>query len=317
MNISKLFMACESLTIVIPVFNRRELIGGTLDSLMRSEVLPAEVIVVDNGSSDGTYEWCVEYAEGHAGVRVLKEMTRGAAAARNRGLSECSTEWVYFFDSDDEFDGRFVGNFESLEMAGKDIVVFTTNMEVNGKRYVRATKHVTAPSVQILNSMLNTVSVAFRTDFIRSIGGWDNRCDIWDDWELGVRALLHRPKILWNTDTPFHCIHVHGDSITGSSFCLRYERIINVMGIVADFPDVPMDAMYLRSRIHIGKMRQEGRAKLCTKDECDLAVGAMREFVRKRFAPSWWMRLVGGALEWYSAVGGRSAWRMAVFVCPR
>ena len=90
------------ITIVIPVYNRKALLKHTLDSIMRSPCAGAPVIVVDNGSTDGTDKFLEAYCESHPTVTAASEPVRSAATARNRGLSLVRTTWVYFFDSDDE-----------------------------------------------------------------------------------------------------------------------------------------------------------------------------------------------------------------------
>ena len=91
------------ITIVIPVYNRRGLIKRTLESIRRSPVSGVPVIVVDNGSTDGTLELLNEYSAAYPSITIAQEPVRSAAAARNKGLSLVKTTWVYFFDSDDEF----------------------------------------------------------------------------------------------------------------------------------------------------------------------------------------------------------------------
>lgn len=88
-----------TITIIIAVHNRAHLIGQTLDSLLSQSLLPDEIIVVDDGSTDATSG----VVEGYGNpVRLIRQLeNRGPAAARNAGLAHATGSHVMFFDSDD------------------------------------------------------------------------------------------------------------------------------------------------------------------------------------------------------------------------
>jgi GT2 family glycosyltransferase len=104
-----------SISVIIPAYNRVSLIGETLQSLLNQTVQAKEIIVVDDGSTDGTAE-AVErefsvFSEQFSGnsksniqnptFKVLRQANAGPAAARNRGLAEATGDFIHFFDSDD------------------------------------------------------------------------------------------------------------------------------------------------------------------------------------------------------------------------
>lgn len=86
-------------SVVIPLYNKVGQIGMTLASVMAQTRPPREVIVVDNGSTDGSVE-AVE-ALAHPLVRLLREEQRGPGPARNRGIAEARSAWIAFLDADD------------------------------------------------------------------------------------------------------------------------------------------------------------------------------------------------------------------------
>jgi len=86
---------------VIPAFNRRIHIARAIDSVMRQTVPVDEILVIDDGSTDGTAE-AVESRYGDT-VRVVRQPNGGAARARRRGIEEARGEWIAFLDSDDEW----------------------------------------------------------------------------------------------------------------------------------------------------------------------------------------------------------------------
>jgi N-acetylglucosaminyl-diphospho-decaprenol L-rhamnosyltransferase len=91
-------------SVVIPVFNGRELLETLLDSIARQTVSPTEILVVDNGSSDGAPE-CAR----RAGARVIvMGHNAGFAAAVNRGIREAKSEAIAVINSDVELDRRWL-----------------------------------------------------------------------------------------------------------------------------------------------------------------------------------------------------------------
>jgi glycosyltransferase involved in cell wall biosynthesis len=86
---------------IIPTFNRRPYIRRAIDSVLAQTVPVDEVIVVDDGSTDGTAE-LVEACYG-ASVRVVRQANAGVSGARRRGIQEARGEWIAFLDSDDEW----------------------------------------------------------------------------------------------------------------------------------------------------------------------------------------------------------------------
>lgn len=85
---------------VIPVYNGRRFIGQALQSVMDQSYRPCEIIVVDDGSTDGTATEIEAFAAGFA-VRYYRQERQGAGAARNLGASLARGEWIAFLDADD------------------------------------------------------------------------------------------------------------------------------------------------------------------------------------------------------------------------
>ncbi len=90
----------STVSVVVPTFNRRELVASALASV-RAQTRPAdEVLLVDDGSTDGT---AAMVEERFPEVRLLRQENAGVSAARNRGVRAAKGRWVAFLDSDDEW----------------------------------------------------------------------------------------------------------------------------------------------------------------------------------------------------------------------
>lgn len=85
-------------SVVIPTYNRRRMLSEAIDSVMRQTHPAIEIIVVDDGSSDGTADML---ARDYPQVRAIFQTNQGPAAARNRGIEASQGELIAFLDSDD------------------------------------------------------------------------------------------------------------------------------------------------------------------------------------------------------------------------
>src|SRR5882762_10102502 len=87
-------------SVVIPAFNRRDLLEETLRSVRRQSFTDFETIIVDDGSTDGTREWLAGLG---SELRVFTQANRGPGAARNFAVRHARGEYLAFLDSDDSW----------------------------------------------------------------------------------------------------------------------------------------------------------------------------------------------------------------------
>ncbi len=90
-----------SLSIIIPVYNVERYLPVCLESIVQQHLADYEVIMVDDGSTDGSGAICDEFAERYPEFRVIHKENGGVSAARNRGIEEAKGEYILFLDSDD------------------------------------------------------------------------------------------------------------------------------------------------------------------------------------------------------------------------
>jgi GT2 family glycosyltransferase len=94
-------MPPAEVSVVIPVHNRAPLIARTIDCVLAQTYPHCHIIVVDDGSTDGTAAVVIERYGGNARVRLLRQANRGVSAARNAALAVATGDYVAFLDSDD------------------------------------------------------------------------------------------------------------------------------------------------------------------------------------------------------------------------
>lgn len=88
-------------SVVIPVYNVERFLPQCVDSVLGQSYRNLEVILVDDGSTDGSPQMCDRYAEQDERLRVIHQENRGVSAARNRGMDAAVGDYIYFLDSDD------------------------------------------------------------------------------------------------------------------------------------------------------------------------------------------------------------------------
>lgn len=259
-------------SVVIPVYNRAEIVESTLNSVIEQTYSPFEIIIVDNNSNDSSLavieRWKAQNENASNRITILNEERQGASAARNRGAEIAQGDWLFFMDSDD----RIASNlFEILfkEIAqNPSVELLFWNMQDSEGRTISKHRVLTPKGLlgnQIYNSVLCTVCFAVKKDVYERCGGWNPNLLVWNDWEFGIRLLLNNVKYRHIND--FLTIkYNHSESITGDEFHSRrgewersistVETIINNCGI--DDADRCIDMINYRRAVLAAQYSREG-----------------------------------------------------------
>lgn len=97
-------MKNPSLSIIIPVYNVKNYLNKCIDSILNQSYKDFEIILVDDGSTDGSGEICDEYSKMNSKIKVFHKKNNGQGSARNLGLDVCKGKYIGFVDSDDFID---------------------------------------------------------------------------------------------------------------------------------------------------------------------------------------------------------------------
>ena len=104
-------MIMGKLSVIIPVYNAAKYISACMDSVLNQTYADFEVILIDDGSKDNSYEVCAEIAKKDARIRLFQIENNGVSVARNFGISKARGVYVTFIDADDTVEPTI---FESL-----------------------------------------------------------------------------------------------------------------------------------------------------------------------------------------------------------
>lgn len=184
-------------SIVIPTYNRKPILEKCLRSLEHQEVSHGllegyEVVVVDDGSTDGTVNWLQTHAAEFPHVRLLQQNHMGPAAARNLGVEAAKGDTIVFIDSDLVVTEQFlqahaVGLSNGRKKLGSDRL-FTYGSVINTCNF----ENPTAEPYKITDfsaAYFATGNVAIARTWLEQAGLFDTRFQLygWEDLELGVR----------------------------------------------------------------------------------------------------------------------------------
>jgi glycosyltransferase involved in cell wall biosynthesis len=189
---------------VITTYNRKTRVLRAIDSVLAQTVPADEIIVVDDGSMDGSAEAIrSRYA---SSVKLFSQENMGVSAARRRALEETSGEWVAFLDSDDEWlPTKLERQFEALGALGEDFRACFTDCWFVGDRGLQQTTFELAglkkyssfgvlenPAHYVLahHACIFVQSLLVRRFLVNEVGGFDEAMVVAEDTDLLLRLAL-------------------------------------------------------------------------------------------------------------------------------
>jgi glycosyltransferase involved in cell wall biosynthesis len=183
-------------SVVIPTYNRKPILEKCLRALesqqLTDRITNYEIVLVDDGSTDGTLEWLTERAEEFPRVRCFAQSHQGPAAARNLGVKQAKGDTIVFIDSDLVVTEKFLqAHAEALEIAQNNSDsdrIFTYGWVINTCNF----DNPTAEPYKLTDfsaAYFATGNVAISRKWLEEAGLFDTRFQLygWEDLELGVR----------------------------------------------------------------------------------------------------------------------------------
>ena len=115
------------ISVVIPLYNKEKQIAHTLRSVFAQTFQDFEVVIVDDGSTDGSVAEVEKFADSR--IRLIRQANAGVAAARNRGIEEAQGELIAFLDADDEWKPEYLATQYHLYQKYPECSVYACNYE--------------------------------------------------------------------------------------------------------------------------------------------------------------------------------------------
>jgi glycosyltransferase involved in cell wall biosynthesis len=202
-------MTAPLVSVLIPCFNAAPYVGAAIESVLAQTYAPIEVIVVDDGSTDGSADVVAAFAD--RGVVLLRQAKGSAAAARNAALVRATGEFVLFLDADDLIAaGHVAALLDRLEPGSQTVAMGQWD------RFTNATDEATFPARQGYRDasgvdwlrdewssgapMTQCGTFLIPRSLLDEIGGWDERLTLIDDFEFFARLLTRCAGVRYAPD---------------------------------------------------------------------------------------------------------------------
>ena len=222
------------LSIIVPVYNVERYLGRCIESLLETEGIGnIEIILVDDGSTDGSGRIADEYAAEHPFIRVIRKTNEGPSAARNAGLKEACGEYVFFCDSDDEvYPDRLAAVIRQSESIDADIILWDAEVfdDISGAADHKESVYYVHRGLNENNGIITGKQV---------IGKQIDACEY---FPATVWFGLHRRRFLLDADLLFEEGILHEDELWAIKAILLAQRVKYIPKVV------------YRYRIHTGSV---------------------------------------------------------------
>ncbi len=196
-------------SVVIPTFERAALLPRALESVEGQTSPAGEVIVVDDGSTDGTGELV---RRRFPGVRFLRREHRGVSAARNTGIAAARGEWIGLLDSDDAWrPDKLKRQLAALAGAPEHLVCHTEELWIRDGRRVNPGRRHAKRGGRIFRHCLPLCAISpsaalIHRSVLDAVGGFDEDLPACEDYDLWLRITARYPVVL--VDEPL--VEKHG-----------------------------------------------------------------------------------------------------------
>lgn len=202
---------CDLISVIIPVYNIKPYLDKCLESICDQTYRDFEVLLIDDGSTDGSYVKCQDYAKKYPFIQSFQQQHGGVSAARNFGIQKAKGKYVAFVDGDDTIDKNYLEILEKYMSSGKYDIVF------GGCRLIDVTHGTTKVVATLANHSGN-----LKEDFYQLYAGTGQTRNLiescsmklLDRMKMVKNGILFNEKLINGEDTIFMLHYL--------SFCKNY-----------------------------------------------------------------------------------------------
>ena len=263
------------IAVIIPIYNKAPHITRSINSVINQSLPASEIIVIDDGSTDNSYEMAASLAEKNSIIKLHTQKNMGASFTRNRGVELAKSPHVAFLDADDEWKPDYLSNIQRLYHNFPDCGAYGTSYEVieeNGiKSFPKSAGVPPAPWIGIIPNYFKmiqegnpfyTSSIVMSKSVYNNLGGFPLGVRRGEDRMLWVLLAVKYPIAY----TQSCQVMYHQEAVNRASNIFQPEtKLIQLletmlandevpMGLIEDFKDY---GAYLKIR-KAGKLIKSG-----------------------------------------------------------
>ena len=186
------------ISVIIPTYNRKKTLARAIQSVINQSFSPFEILIIDDGSNDGTEEWVKDNFQN---IKYIYQNNHGVSSARNVGIENAYGDWVAFLDSDDEWlPNKLYEQVKAID-SNPEVKFFHTN-EIwirNGVRVNQMKKHkkyggyIFEKCLDICR--VSPSSVLIQKEVFDNIGIFDESLRVCEDYDLWLRITSKYPVV--------------------------------------------------------------------------------------------------------------------------
>ncbi|CAG4918463.1 MULTISPECIES: glycosyltransferase family A protein [Acidithrix] len=193
----------ESISAIVTSYNSKGTIGPAIESVLAQSFKPQEIIVVDDGSSDGSKEIINSYS---GEIQIAFRENGGPSKARNHGIELASESWLAFLDGDDIWHPKKLELQIEASRQNPDLQIIATDWSREISKlddHIKSQRRYFAEDIAILNRF-QTSTVMMKRELARSINGFDSELDSAEDWDMWLRATKDRYSLVLGAPLVFY-----------------------------------------------------------------------------------------------------------------
>jgi glycosyltransferase involved in cell wall biosynthesis len=253
-------------SVIIPTYNRAVMVGRAIESVLAQVFRNYELIVVDDGSEDGTGRVLSQYRDR---ITVLRQSRRGVSAARNLGIRKSKGRLIAFLDSDDLWlpdklshqTAFFRDRPEALICQTEEIWIRNGRRVNPKKRHRKSSGDIFLPSLELC--LVSPSAVMLRRPLFDDVGCFDESLPACEDYDLWLRISSRHPVYL--IDTPLIVKHGgHPDQLSRTPGLDRYrvaalKKLIDAGGLDRCRMKAAVEMLQTKCAVYAAGCRKRGR----------------------------------------------------------
>jgi len=250
-----------NVSVVIPTFNCGRYICQAVESALKQTYKDLEIIVVDDGSTDDTYQTIKPYADAGS-VRYIYQENQGLPGARNTGIQNAEGEFIVVLDADDELDERMISlclqkvEGDQTDWCVCDIIRIETHREDQKKEVYRAKLPQDNYTLAILADDFISRSPFFRKKSLIDVGLYHEDIQVRVDWEINIRLFLAGKRFSYVPE-PLYIYKLRRDSLVKKVHKKKFDYTLKLLKKhhkrLADAGDREIAKLYAQNLWRLGR----------------------------------------------------------------
>ena len=272
LTLKRLFLQ-PTIAAVIPTFNRGSVVSRAIDSVLRQTLLPSEIIVVDDGSTDNTANLI---AAKYSTISYLKTKNKGVSAARNLGIKKTKSEWIAFLDSDDEWFPQklekqiaYLSSEQNYKLAHCDEIWIRNGRRVNPKfKHKKYGGYIFEKCLPLC--VISPSAVIIHRELFDELGCFDETLPACEDYDLWLRICGKYP-VLFVGEALLNKFGGHDDQLSKKFWGMdrfrieALQKIIKLGGLSESQERKAIDVLIDKCSVLISGSEKRGNSQLAKK----------------------------------------------------